>query len=134
MPYEIFSRKAPRIISPAISIHPTGRIYLNQGASSYLLKGAAKQVLLLWDKEHLRLALKPLNKKDNRAYRIAYSHKGSGASVTAKGFLEWIGYNSEPGTLTLNAEWNESEGMFEVEVPSEKIKGEGKKKARVVSK
>jgi hypothetical protein len=134
MAYEVFSRKAPRIISPAISIHHSGRIYLNQGASGHLLKGAAKQVLLLWDKEHLRLAIKPLNKKDNRAYKIAYSHKGSGAGVTAKGFLEWIGYNSEPGTLTLNAEWNEREGMFEVELPSEKIKGEGKKKTRMVTK
>jgi hypothetical protein len=109
-------------------------MYLNQGASSHLLNKAAKRVLLLWDKEHLRLAIKPLNKKDNRAYGIAYSHKGSGATLTAKGFFEWIGYDSEPGTLTLNAEWNESEGMFEVKIPLNKIKRGEKKKTRVVSK
>jgi hypothetical protein len=133
MSYEVFNRKI-RIVTPAITLHTSGRIYLNQGASSHLLSNAAKRVLLLWDKEHLKLAIKPLNKKDNRAYSIAYSHKGSGATLTAKGFFEWIGYDSEPGTLTLSAEWNVSEGMFEVKIPSEKIKGAEKKKPRMVSK
>lgn len=124
MSYEVFSRKTPRIVSPAITIHPTGRIYLNQGASAQLVKDAAKRVLLLWDRENLKLAIKPLNKKDNRAYSIAYSHKGSGSTITARGFLAWIGYSSEPGTVTLDATWNEKESIFEVKIPPEKIKGD----------
>jgi hypothetical protein len=124
MSYEVFSRKTPRIVSPAITIHPTGRIYLNQGASAQLVKDAAKRVLLLWDRENLKLAIKPLSKKDNRAYSIAYSHKGSGSTITARGFLAWIGYSTEPGTVTLDAVWNEKEGIFEVKIPPEKITGE----------
>jgi hypothetical protein len=121
MPYEVFTRKQHRIQRPAVSIHPAGRIYFNQAATIQLQTAGVKRVLVLWDKEHFRLALKSATKSDKRAYNIAFSHKGSGATITAKQFLKWINYDTAPGTLTLEAAWNDKENMFEVTVPREKV-------------
>lgn len=121
MPYEVFTRKQHRIQSPAVSIHPAGRMYFNQEATSQLQAAGVKRILLLWDKEHCRLGLKSATKSDKRAYNIAFSYKGSGAGVTAKQFLKWINYDTTPGTLTIEAEWNDKEKMFEVTIPREKV-------------
>ena len=121
MPYEIFVHKQHRIQSPAVSIHPAGRIYFNQEATSQLQTAGVKRVLVLWDKEHFRLGLKVATKSDKRAYNIAFSHKGSGATITAKQFLKWINYDTSPGTLSIEAAWNDKEKMFEVTIPREKV-------------
>src|SRR5438270_13125252 len=101
MPYEVFARKLQRIQRPAVSIHPSGRLYFNQEATSQLQVASTKRVLLLWDGERCRLGLKSASKSDKRAYNVAFSHKGSGATITAKQFLKWIKYDTAPGTLTL---------------------------------
>lgn len=130
MPYEVFSQKQHRIQQPAVSLHPAGRIYFNQEATSQLQTAGVKRILLLWDKERLQLALKSATKSDKRAYNVAFSHKGSGATITAKQFLKWINYDTAPGTLTLEAAWNDKENMFEVTVPREKIGKVGSVRSR----
>jgi hypothetical protein len=130
MTYEVFAQKQQRIQSAAVSIHPAGRIYFNQEATSQLQAAGVKRVLVLWDKEHFRLALKHATKSDKRAYSIAFSNKGSGATITAKQFLKWIEYDTAPGTLTLEAEWNEKEKMYEVTVPREKVGKSGSPRSR----
>jgi hypothetical protein len=107
-------------------------MYFNQQAASQLQTAGVRRVLILWDKEHCRLGLKSATKSDKRAYNIAFSHKGSGAGITAKQFLKWINYDTTPGTLTLEAAWNDKDKMFEVTIPREKVgketssKGKGK--------
>lgn len=126
MPYEVFSRKTPRLTNPAVTINPVGRIYINQGATGFFradnAKGDAKFVILLWDKARNKVAFLPTNKKDPNAFRVAYSHKGSGSMINAKTFLDWIKYdNSNPETLTVPASWDEKEKRLEIELPAEKI-------------
>jgi len=77
----------------------------------------ATEVLLLWDENSEMAAIKPVQ-DDARAYRIAYSHKGSGATITAKSFLNWIGYrDSGIGPITMPAKWNGRRGMLEFKIP-----------------
>lgn len=137
MPYEVFSRKAPRLTNPAITINPAGRIYFNQGATTFFradkAKGDAKFVILLWDKAKFKVAFQPTNKKDQNAFRIAYSHKGSGSMINVKTFLDWIKYdNSNPETLTISAHWDEREKLLEIEIPAEKIKAEQQPKSSAI--
>src|SRR5436305_217578 len=129
MPYEVFSRKAPRLTSPAVTINPAGRIYLNQGATAFFradnTKGAAKFVLMFWDKAERKIAIQPINKKDQNAFRVAYNHKGSGSMLNVKTFLDWINYdNSNPDTITLMAHWDVKDKWLEIELPAERIKAE----------
>ncbi len=129
MPYEVFSRKAPRLTSPAVTLSPAGRIYINQGGTVFFrpdsTKVGAKFALLLWDKEERKVAILPTNKKDQNAFRVAYSRKGSGAMLNAKTFLDWIKYDtSNPDTLTVAAHWDDDDKLLEIELPAEKIKAE----------
>jgi hypothetical protein len=135
MPYEVFSRKAPRLTSPAVTINPAGRIYLNQGATALFradsAKGAAKFVLMFWDKASHKIAIQPTNKKDQNAFRVAYSHKGSGSMLNVKTFLDWINYdNSNPDTITLAAHWDEKNKWLEIEIPAERIRVQQQSRAR----
>ena len=78
----------------------------------------AKAVLLLWSGDQLRVAMAPVNPRNRHAYKLAYSQRGSGAQVTAKSFLNWIGFDvSHPDLLTVDAVWNRKEGILEFEIP-----------------
>lgn len=115
MSYEVFTRKVPRLVSPGASLSPVGRLYLNRVAADLLNREAAEFVLLLWDKERLRIAVRPLTKKDSRAFRIQYGHHGGG-NVACKSFLMWIGLNL-PEKINVAAVWNENESMLELDIP-----------------
>ncbi|MBA3713058.1 MAG: hypothetical protein H0W76_11505 [Pyrinomonadaceae bacterium] len=120
MPYEIFTRKQTRMSSPAVSIAAIGRIALNQAATQIFQSNAVELVLLLWDDARHRIAVRPITKKDKRAY--ALSRGKSSAMFSAKTFLEYIGYDYSE-TRAFPAQWNEEEGMLEVEIPIEHFKG-----------
>ena len=55
MPYEVFARKVVRTGSPAISINTMARIGVNRSATEILRKNGVEYVLLLWDKEELKI-------------------------------------------------------------------------------
>lgn len=117
MRYEVFDQKSVQIQSPAVSVSPSGRIYINQCAAEILEDYGATDALLLWDEGSEMAAIKPVE-ADQRAYRIAYSHKGSGATITAKSFLNWIGYKeSGIGPITVPATWNARRKMLEFTIP-----------------
>jgi hypothetical protein len=116
MAYEIIPKKKTRSISPFISFSPRGRVGLNQAATAIMENSAVEFVLLLWDKERHRVAIRPITKKDSRAYRLARAKSSS--MVHAKAFMEQIHYNADE-TRTFAAEWNEGEGLLEIDIPVE---------------
>src|SRR4051812_28365656 len=84
IPYEVFSRKISRVGTPMLTITKLGRIALNKTATARFERDAVEFVILLWDKESRRIAIRPITKKDARAYRVSYGQKGNGAGFSAK--------------------------------------------------
>jgi hypothetical protein len=125
MPYEIIPKKKTRSITPFVSFSARGRVGLNQAATVIMENSAVEFVLLLWDKERNRVAIRPITKKDSRAYRLARAKSSS--MVHAKSFMEQIHYNSDE-TKTFPAEWNESEGLLEIDIPVECLNNSRAKK------
>src|SRR5262245_48698764 len=121
MGYEIFSRKVTRTVAPSVSFSKLGRIGLNYGATKILKDKAVEYVLLLWDKDRKRIALRPITKKDKSAYYITYAAKGNYSMFSAKTFLEHIGYDLSE-TRSVEAKWSENEDMLEIDVPEQYLR------------
>jgi hypothetical protein len=131
--YEIFTRKIPRMGTPMMSFSKLGQFTFNQAAAQILQKEPIEHVLLLWDTEERKIAIKSTsNKKDPRAYRIRYQEKGNGASFSAKTFLDYIGidYSQRRGVII---EINPNHEMvIEVKMPDECFKR--KSQPRIVNR
>ena len=123
MPYEIFTKKTPRMGNPVMSFSKIGQIAFNQTASRLLQKHEIENVLLMWDSAESKMAIKSTsNKKDPRAYRLRYNEKGNGASFSAKTFLDYVGIDyteRKPIPIDLNPD---SEIFLEVKLPEECLK------------
>ena len=116
MSYEIFEKTIRRDTEPRVTISPLGRMQFNASASKLLAKHAVENVLLLWDKDSRKMAIKSISRKEERAYQMRYAKKGKGAGFAARTFLEWCGYNYSE-TKGYSCKWNEAESMFEVSLP-----------------
>jgi hypothetical protein len=90
-------------------------------------------VLLLWDKDTRKVAIKSISKKDERAYQMRYAKKGKGAGFAAKTFLEWCGYNYSE-TKGYPCEWIEAESMFELSLPRSEAPKSPQRFPRLASK
>src|ERR1700692_3818143 len=121
MPFEVFSRKTSRVGTPMMTFNSLGRIALNKSSTRRLEKDAVEFVVLLWDRDSRRVAIRPLTKKDPRAYRVAYGKKGNGAGFSAKTFLDYIEYDYSI-SRSFPVEWNDKEGQFEAQIPAEHFK------------
>jgi precorrin-6B methylase 1 len=119
MAYEIFSRKFKRIGSPQLSLMRTGRIAFNKAATAMLTEQAVENVLLLWDKPGNKIAIRPITKKDPRAYKVHISKRDNGAGFSAVTFMEHIGFDYEKGTKSFPMTWNAEQGIFEVSMAEE---------------
>jgi hypothetical protein len=124
MAFEIFSRKIQRGGPPSVTFTTLGRLSFNMTATAQFEKNAVENVLLLWDKEKRLIGVRPITKKDLRAYKVHYGKKGNGCGFSAKTFLRYIGYN-EGNTRSTPARWNEQEEMFIIEVPGEYLRKSG---------
>lgn len=120
MAYEIFTRKVARRGTPMLTITKLGRLSLNKTATVILEKQAIEFVLVLWDNEGRKIGIRPITKRDNRAYTLAYGKKGNGAGFSAKTFLDYINYDYSQ-SRSFPTEWNTSEGVFETEIPVEHL-------------
>jgi hypothetical protein len=116
MGYEIFEKTIRRDTEPRVTISTLGRLQFNASASKVLYKHAIEAVLLLWDKDTRKMAIKSKSGKDERAYQMRYAKKSKGAGFAARTFLEWCGYDYSQ-TKSYPCEWNEGESMFEVSLP-----------------
>jgi hypothetical protein len=123
MAFEIFTRKVIRTGNPVVGFNALGRISLNQAATAQFRKDAVEFVLLLWDKEAHMVALRPITKRDARAYRVAYNKKANGCGFSAKTFFDYIGLDYKT-SFSVPAEWDDEEGCFKVVIPTERLKDE----------
>jgi hypothetical protein len=118
--YTIFEKKQTRIGTPAVTVLTNARIALNASVTKLFNKMAVENILLLWDKDRTSMAIKPISKKDARAYKITYGKSLGGSSFSAKSFFDSVGYDySEKRSMP--AMWNEEEAILEVALPSEHI-------------
>lgn len=131
--YEVFTRKVPRMGNPIMSFTRAGNIVFNTLAAQQLQKATIDHVLIMWDTEARKIGLKSTsNKKDGRAYRIAYRDEGNGAGFSAKTFLDYIGIDySERRGMDVDINPNH-EMVVEVKIPDEYFKR--KSQPRIVSK
>jgi hypothetical protein len=126
--YETFERSSVRIEELALTVAPTGRIFLN-AASGRALEGAGvKAVTILWDKENCKIALKAAPKNDKNAYSIAHYGGSRSSVVTAKAFLRHVGWFSDR-RQTVSAKWDAHHKMLEAELPPRFVKLRGEKHA-----
>jgi hypothetical protein len=128
MPYELFDSKAVRIGSPALAIHKDGRISLNADVGDILTSRGAKYAQILWDRETLKLGIRPLAKRESRAFKLTFMRGKRGASLSARSFLNYIQWRqSKPFTTAV--QWNEKEGLLEAVLPREGV-GSAESKSR----
>ena len=120
MNLEVFAKTARRQNNPpTLSIAAkSGRIGLNK-ASAALLPEHTENVLLLWDKDEQVIGIRPIKKKDLKAFRITFNQGGGGA-IAAKTFCDFIGIDYSE-TIHLSAEWNEGEGALIAYIASRAI-------------
>jgi hypothetical protein len=126
MAYTVFERKTPRLGLPMLSFSRIGQIAFNQSAARILQKETIETILVLWDAEEKKLAMKVIgNKKDTRSYTIRYNDKGNGASFSAKTFLDHVGIDySERKAIPISINPN-NEYFVEVSIPDALMKKGG---------
>ena len=123
MAYEVFEKVVRRVTTPMLTISQLGRLNFNTAASEILHKNAVEDVLLMWDKEARKIAIRSITKKDSRSYRMRFSRRSKAAGFAAKPFLEHIGYDYS-GTKAFPCAWNDEQGMFEATLPADAFKSE----------
>jgi len=116
MAYEIFARRLRRIGSPTVCFAKAGRITFNKAAVKILQEQAVEFVLALWDPGAQKVGIRPITKKDPRAYTLRYNPAGTGAQFSAVTFMEHIGIDYQKETKTFPAEWNAEQGLFEINI------------------
>ena len=120
MSFELFDSKSIRIGSPAITIQPDGRVALNADVGDILASLGAKYAQILWDRENLKLAIRPLSKRDARAFKLTFLKGKRGGSLSARSFLNYIQWR-QAGSFTTPVHWNEKEGLLEAILPRERV-------------
>lgn len=125
MGYTIFEKEYPsKSTAPTLTISPLGRCTLNRAAAEMLSKDAVENILLLWDAESKKFAIRPVVKKDPRSFTLRYSRKDEktvvGAAFSGVMFLKHIGYDySTTGTYSI--ERNAEGSLYETQLPPEKF-------------
>jgi hypothetical protein len=120
--YEVYEKVVKRMTSPTLTISKLGRLSFNAAAAEMLRKNAVEYVLVLWDKDTRKVAVRSTAKKDPRAYTIRYAQKYRLAGFAAKTFLNHIQYDFTE-THQYPCTWNEQDDMYEIQLPAERFKG-----------
>ena len=121
MAFEIFSRKVQWKGSPSVTFSTLGRFAFNKAATTQFEKNAVENVLLLWDAEKRLVGVRPITKKDPRAYKVHMHKRGNGCGFSATTFMKYIGVDVTE-SRSMPAKWEEGEGMFIIEIPQEYLK------------
>jgi len=115
--YETFERRSVRVVETSVTVSPAGRIVLNAASSRAFEEAGVKAVRILWDKEKFGIALQAARKGDQNAYSIVFGGGSRSSTVTAKAFLQYIGWSSDK-SQTVRARWNAQQKMLEAELPA----------------
>lgn len=118
MAFVIFNRKTQWGGTPSLTVTKLKRFAFNKSATAQFEKNAVEHVILMWDREKRLIGIRPISKKDQRAYKVHYGKKGNGCGFSASTFLKYIGYNQNE-SQTVPARWDEQEAMFIAEVPEQ---------------
>jgi len=81
-------------------------------------------VLLLWDKDNYKLAIRSTQKTNKNAFAVSVGADGRSGGIRAKSFLNYIGWRAQQ-RQRLPAVWDEKEKMFEIELPSSYVTKKG---------
>ena len=122
MAYEVFESKSTRQGGPTISIRPDGVMRLNSDATAILKKMGTSRILLLWDREKLKLAIDPAQTNDERSYKVTYSKYRGASGFAAKAFARHIGWKGA-GSVALPMRVGH-EHLFEMDVPAKHLKSQ----------
>jgi hypothetical protein len=129
MAYELFDSKATRIGPLALTIQGDVRIALNADVGDLLTSRGAKYAQILWDRDSLKIGIRPLQKRDGRAFKLTFYKSKRGASLSAQSFLHYIQW--KPGSFATPVHWNEKEALLEAVLPRERVgSAEGKSRKR----
>jgi hypothetical protein len=120
MAYELFKIKSTRIGSPALTITADGRIALNADSGDILRRAGANYVQILWDAKTFKMALRPLTKPTESAYKLSAKSGKRGMAFSGFTFLRHLGWSFGESS-TIPVEWNEKEKLLEAQLPQEKI-------------
>jgi hypothetical protein len=129
MAYELFHNKAAKFTSPQLTIR-RGRVAFNADAGDILASVGMRFAHLLWDADACKLAIHPITKEDENAFRVSIPKGKRGGTFSAQSFLNYIQWHAED-PVVVNAHWNERERLLEASLPRERI---GTKKRREVSR
>lgn len=126
MGYEIYVKEfGNRSTAPTMTVsQKLGRCTLNRSAALLFDKDAVENILLLWDNDAKKMAIRPISKKDARAFSLRYARNKEkaviGAAFSGVMFLRHIGFDfSTTGTFPIK--WSADQAMFEVELPKERF-------------
>ena len=120
MAYELFDNKVNRVGSPALTIKTDGKIALNADVGDILASRGAKYAQILWDRENLKLGIRPLTKREACSFKLTLTRGKRGAALSSRSFLNYIQWRqSKPFTTAVH--WNEKEGLLEAVLPRERL-------------
>lgn len=103
-----------------IAISTNGRFCLSTAAVEQLKRDDIYEyAFLLWAEKERVIAIRPTNRKDERAYRIIKSSTGRNAAIAGKGFCDLIGYDYTHHR-SFTAHWNEADQRFEINLADTK--------------
>lgn len=120
MGWELFTRQVVRTGEPAVTLGKMGRLAFNMNATALFESKGITHVVLLWDKDNCRCAVKIATSKDAGAYKIIYNDKSNGSGFSAVTFFKFIKYDWTE-TRAFTAEWDEEEKLLIFAIPAKYI-------------
>jgi hypothetical protein len=124
MAFEIYTKeRQSKSLTPMLSISAKlGRCTLNRAAAEMFDKDAVQTILLLWDAETHRVAIRPIPKKDPRSFNVRFARdkdkRATSATFSGVMFLKHIGYDMSE-TKSYQIQWVSEQAHFEVQLPAE---------------
>ena len=115
MAYEVYQRSNFRTEEPALSLVPDGRIALNVAATRRMAEAGVKSVLLLWDSQKRKIAIRAAPLGDKNAYVVSYAGHNR-ATLAAKSFFAYVGWKSGK-RQKVRAAWDPKLRMLEASLP-----------------
>ena len=124
MAWEVYTRQVIRTGEPTVTITKMGRLAMNMRATSLLEAENATHVVILWDSDLKKCALKLATSKEIGAYKLTYNLKSNGAGFSAVTFLNHIRYDWTE-TRSFNAEWDSTSKMLVFSIPEKNFGTDG---------